>query len=288
MKSLCSRFVGSGRTHAKLYVVLGISLLLAIFIIYFFSIIYDGRGNNTISEGYVNEMNIFQTHKSQDMIQNNPQLLDATTSWKRHTQFSYHFYDNDACEKFMKELMPDVYPAYSKLSMGVMRADIWRYCIIYYYGGIYADADTICVREDPSDLVKDAEENTQLIVVPETDDVHLCQWIFAAPKQSPILKSVIDTCVERIMKWDGKMKEHIIHYLTGPGAFTAGIESYLQKQNLPTYQNKLQYVSYQTKVNPVLYVFPTEFHETYVKHLFAGDDIDHGWKPEATRRIHET
>ena len=36
-----------------------------------------------------------------------------------------------------------------------------------------------------------------LIVVPE-NDTHFCQWVFAAPANSPILKSIIDLSVERI------------------------------------------------------------------------------------------
>ena len=31
-----------------------------------------------------------------------------------------------------------------KLSLKVMKGDLWRYCVVYHYGGIYADADTIC------------------------------------------------------------------------------------------------------------------------------------------------
>ena len=30
------------------------------------------------------------------------------------------------------------------LPIAVMKADLWRYCVIYKYGGIYADADTVC------------------------------------------------------------------------------------------------------------------------------------------------
>jgi len=151
-----------------------------------------------------------------------------------------------------------------------MKADLWRYCIVYYYGGIYADADAICLI-NPSIML----QNAQFVIVPE-NNVHLCQWVFAAPKNSPFLKSVIDLSVKRIQEWDGKILDHIIHYLTGPGVFTDGIENYLKSINLPTFPNRSDYVDYQTKVNPILYVFPETFHQKYVKHFYTGGSNE-GW-----------
>ena len=48
-----------------------------------------------------------------------------------------------------------------------------------------------------------------LTIVPE-NETHLCQWVFSAPKNSPILKSIIDLSVERILNTPIK-GEHIIH-----------------------------------------------------------------------------
>ena len=169
-----------------------------------------------------------------------------------------------------------IYEAYTKLPLGVMKADLWRYCIVYRYGGIYADTDTIC-KVDPNIFLTDA----LLTIVPE-NSIHLCQWIFSAPAGSPILKSIIDLSVERILNISEIKGEHIIHHLTGPGAFTDGIEKYLKEHNLPTFDDKIKYFKYPDNTLRVFnYHF---FHTNIVQHLFTGQDID-GWKQERDKLL---
>jgi mannosyltransferase OCH1-like enzyme len=223
--------------------------------------------------------NIFQTHKSYDYINSNQKILNAIHSWMKYSyKFNYQFYTNEMCEEFIKNNFDDsVYEAYMKLPIQVMKADLWRYCILYKYGGIYADADTIC-KIDPSELIHD---NTFLICAPEGDNIHLCQWIFAAPMHSPILKNIIDLSVKRILSEEMK-GEHFIHYFTGPGVFTDGIENYLKKNNLPTYKNKKDYSKYSYSD---LSVFDHDsFHWYIIQHLFAGND-NNGWKNERQKLI---
>jgi mannosyltransferase OCH1-like enzyme len=222
------------------------------------------------------ENNIFQTHKSIEYIKSKPKILNAVKSWTKHSNnFKYFFYSDELCDKFMREKFSgNVYNAYLKLPMAVMKADLFRYCVIYFYGGIYADTDTICMV-NPYIFIKN---NSLLTIVPESDSIHLCQWVFSAPKNSPILKSIIDLSVEKILLAKEIKGEHVIHELTGPLVFTEGIEKYLKQHNKPTFSNKINYYKYPD--NKTLCVFNCDiFHSKIVKHLFAGDDDD-GWKKE--------
>jgi mannosyltransferase OCH1-like enzyme len=221
---------------------------------------------------------IFQTHKSLAYIASKPHIQNAVNSWKAYSKtFNYQFYTDVMCNTFIKEnFSADVYAAYMRCPLAVMKADLWRYCVIYHFGGIYADSDTICKR-DPTLFI---QGNAQLLIVPE-NSVHLCQWIFAAPKHSPILKSVIDLSVKRILEIPEIKGEHIIHHLTGPGVFTDGIESYLQNNNLPIFKDKNKYVNYP---DPILFVFNTVFHSNTVVHLYSGLDND-GWTKERDRKL---
>jgi len=217
--------------------------------------------------------NIFQTHKSLNYVKNKPHLSNAMKTWSKYSnEFNYYFYDNNMCDNFMKENFDAViYKAYSILPMGVMKADLWRYCILYKYGGIYADIDTIC-RINPNIFINNAE----LIVAPEPGCNYFCQWTFAASKGSPILKTIIDLSVERILNTPIK-GEHIIHYLTGPALFSDGIDEYLKENNLPTFEHKIEYFNYPS---PILKVFnKNNFHDKFIIHLGAGNDKD-GWKNE--------
>lgn len=186
------------------------------------------------------EKNMFKTHKSLNYILENKYLKNADNSWRKweNDGFKYYFYDDNMCNKFMDEYFPEIKDAYDKLPLAVMKADLWRYCIIYKYGGIYHDADTE-LKVNPLFLTN--YDNKYLIVVPE-NDVHFCQWVFAAPANSPVLKSIIDLSVKRIRDCKDYNYEHIVHHLTGPGVFTEGILNYLNdntdKKLIEYYKNK--------------------------------------------------
>lgn len=227
---------------------------------------------------------IFQTHKSIQYIQSKPKLQKALNSWRRFVpEFGYHFYTDEMCDDFMKtemveEFGEEIYEAYNRLPIAVMKADLWRYCIIYKYGGIYADADSICLC-DPNMFTL---YETQLVCAPENDNLHLCQWTFAAPPSSPLLKSIIELSVKRILTIPEIRGEHVIHYLTGPGVFTDGIEKYLHEHEMPIFDDKKQYYRYK---NPTMICFMAErFHETMIHHLFAGRDQD-GWTHERYQHL---
>jgi len=168
----------------------------------------------------------------------------------------------------MQNFSGKIYDAYKKLPLGVMKADLWRYCIIYRYGGIYADIDTVC-KINPNIFLTDA----LLTIVPE-NSTHLCQWVFSAPQGSPILKYIIDLSVDRIINIPDIKGQHIIHHLTGPGCFTSGIEKYLEENNKPIFNDKKKYFKYPTNTLRVFNYY--YFHDNIVKHLFSGQDSD-GW-----------
>ena len=222
--------------------------------------------------------NIFQTHKSIKYIRTKPKIYNATNSWKKYSnEFNYYFYNNKMCDDFIKTNFDEnIYKAYSILPMTVMKADLWRYCVIYKHGGIYADSDTIC-KINPAIFINDS----LLTVAPEPGHNYFCQWVFAAPANSPILKTIIDLCVKRILNTPIK-GENIIHYITGPALFSDGIKLYLKNNNKPIFKNINNYYNYP---DSILRVFNRDnFHKNIVQHLFAGDDND-GWKKERYSKL---
>jgi mannosyltransferase OCH1-like enzyme len=223
---------------------------------------------------------IFQTHKSFDYIKSQPAMQNAINSWIKYIpEFEYFFYTDQMCDDFIREKMgSQIYKAYQKLPLPVMKADLWRYCVIYYYGGIYADVDTICLT-DPKLFLK---PDSKLMVSPE-NDCHLCQWCFSAIPNSPILKKVIDLSVDRIINTTEIKGEHIIHYLTGPGVFTDGIENYLRENNLPIHnENKKNYSK--IKLEDIFFFNSDVFHNRLIKHLFFGQNSD-GWYYERFKKL---
>ena len=235
--------------------------------------------------------NIFQTHKSIDYIKKYPKLIYAMNTWRNNKHFNYYFSDDSSCDIFMKLYFPEIKDVYDRLPLKVMKADLWRYCIIYKYGGIYADIDTIA-KLDPSYLIN--QKGKDLIVVPE-DNIHFCQWVFAAPKSSPILKSIIDLSVDRIRNTKIIKGDHIVHYLTGPGVFTDGILKYMNENNIKNlgnlshdgiskYDNR-NIIKYEKNFIDNMFVFKSNyFHKKMVFHIGSGSWIN-GWKNETNRLL---
>lgn len=235
--------------------------------------------DNGEEKNYDIPKNIFITHKSMSYINSKPQLRICLNSWLKHkNNYKIFFYDDAACDSFIKNNFSEkVYKAYTRLPLSVMKSDLWRYCVIYKYGGIYTDADAEC-RINPDIFTS---PKTLLVCGPESDGVHLCQWCFAAPKNSPIMRSIIDLSVERILNIPKIKGEHVVHYLTGPLCFTEGIEKYLENKSKKTFLNKLQYKKYRSNI---MCVFDQQFFNKIIHHHFAGFHID-GWKNERNIKL---
>jgi mannosyltransferase OCH1-like enzyme len=88
---------------------------------------------------------IFQTWKQKllsDEMKTN--LLNLRN---QHKDFSFYLYDDDMCIKFLKEHYSiEVLYAFDTLLPGPYKADLWRYCVLYKYGGIYMDIKLNCIN----------------------------------------------------------------------------------------------------------------------------------------------
>ena len=78
----------------------------------------------------------------------------------RNPAHEYHFVDDAAQAAFMRtNVTGDVSEAYFSIDPenGAARADLWRYCVLYRYGGWYIDLDVGC-RTPLQDLHKAGDE----------------------------------------------------------------------------------------------------------------------------------
>lgn len=68
-------------------------------------------------------------------------------SWRQHNpDFAYRLFDDEACAAVVAQVAPDYLDDYLRLPFPVMRADFFRYAVIYRDGGLYADIDMQCLR----------------------------------------------------------------------------------------------------------------------------------------------
>lgn len=136
--------------------------------------------------------NLFQTFKTKEI---SPALQAFVDTWKEHNpEYTYKFYDDDMCDQFMKEFDVRAWKAYRRIIPGAFKADLWRYCILYKYGGVYVDVDTVCLGKIDDFL----NETTEFVTPIDLDDKLLYNTFIAAAPGSKILKDCIDTIVHNV------------------------------------------------------------------------------------------
>jgi hypothetical protein len=80
---------------------------------------------------------LFMTWRSK----NYPPRMKANIDYivANNPELSVHIYDNQECEQFLTQFPPEVLAAFQSLKPGAYKADLWRLCILYQFGGIYMD-----------------------------------------------------------------------------------------------------------------------------------------------------
>jgi hypothetical protein len=86
---------------------------------------------------------IHQTWKTKD----DPRVDRLRLSWiDRHPGFQYVLYDDHDIDRFIRKYFDDrVYFTYKRIVNGSLKADFFRYCVLYIHGGVYVDIDLYCV-----------------------------------------------------------------------------------------------------------------------------------------------
>lgn len=100
--------------------------------------------------------NLFQTWETKNISEDLQQIVNT---WKiNNPEYNHSLYDSKEREEFIKNnFNSSVYNAYCKIIPGAFKADLWRYCILYMYGGVYIDIYTLCLGSISNFLNKDID-----------------------------------------------------------------------------------------------------------------------------------
>ena len=161
---------------------------------------------------------------------------------------------------------------------------MWRYAVVYAQGGVYADVDTDCVKPISSWLRPECD-----ILIGLENDVHFCQWTFAAIPRSPYLKSVLQLIVERLdfQKGLNITDGDFVHHYTGPGVFTNGIGRALaERLKLPSHSvtwSPRQWMEYLRRIggaksHGICLEDQDFFGGNNVQNIYASQQSFPGWK----------
>merc|ERR1719261_2090721 len=79
--------------------------------------------------------------------------------YKKNQEYEFIISGDDVSDEFMKspEVKKEWQQAYTKARNGAEKADIWRYAVMYLYGGVYMDADCTAIAPFSEVIEKDAK-----------------------------------------------------------------------------------------------------------------------------------
>lgn len=148
--------------------------------------------------------NILQTYKHSKLpkfIKNN--LLKLNPGW------SYNFYDDNQVKDFLKKEYPSiVLEKFNSFTKGPHKADLFRVCWLYKYGGVYVDID-VEFFEPLDNIINniDGDLFTMPITEAKYDRKRLLNCFIIANKGNPLIKE----CIINILKIDNKDLLKIYH-----------------------------------------------------------------------------
>jgi predicted GH43/DUF377 family glycosyl hydrolase len=90
-------------------------------------------------------LNLFQTWHTLELPPKMKQTVELLKL--QNPEFTHYLYDDEMCRDFIeKNFDKDILYSFDKLKPGAYKSDLWRYCILYKYGGIYLDIKYNCVN----------------------------------------------------------------------------------------------------------------------------------------------
>jgi len=198
-------------------------------------------------------------------------------------EYSHELYDDSDRFFFIKENYgKQVSDAYESLNLGVAKADLWRYAILYKNGGIYLDLDS----QIYSNLNSLIHENDKALISREGNPNTFVQWCLMFDKNHPILENTLKRCVYNILN----KTTNDIFELTGPIAFSNAIRDVLSPLKLDLYytddytinqkMENCEFSNIKTKIYSIDYKNYCNFKHEYSESLY--EETSH-WKTQIGR-----
>lgn len=113
---------------------------------------------------------------------------------KYASNYEHKIYDDNDCIKIIEDNFPKYYvDVFKRMKLGAHKADLFRYCILFLYGGIYLDIKTQLIEPIP-------EFETGLHVCIGLDRKHVYNGIIIAPPGHKIFINLIEYSIKYYRK----------------------------------------------------------------------------------------
>lgn len=204
------------------------------------------------------QKNIWQTWKvgldHHDFPAKYRQFSESWTA--KNPGYKHNLITDDQCDALINDIysaVPDVAEAWNAMPKSILKADFFRYLILFARGGVYSDIDTVGLKPveqwlSANETINDRANHAGLVVGIEADPdrpdwaewyarrIQFCQWTIQAKKGHPMLRELIAKITELTLtrKKKGQLKKVLgkdaggdIMNWTGPGIWTDTVFEYM-------------------------------------------------------------
>lgn len=227
---------------------------------------------------------------------------EPEASWTMlHPTFVHEVITDSVAAHLIKHLyasIPEILDAYNSLPVPVLKADFFRYLILFARGGIYSDIDTAALKSATEWVPPEVDRSSYGMVIgieadPDREDwaqwysrrIQFCQWTIQSKPGHPILRDVIANITEEALrrKAEGRLTKDTngIVEFTGPAIWTDAIFNFFNDPEYFDMSNSKGNISWHhftgmtsaKKVGDVV-VLPITSFSPGVRQMGAGEDDD--------------
>jgi mannosyltransferase OCH1-like enzyme len=159
-------------------------------------------------------------------------FIDNLRTW-HFDDHSVYFHDDAAVERLLTKFWPSfphIPVAVKCLRSGAAKADLWRYLVLWEYGGIYTDIDNAPGKFWNASTI--ALDDDAFFVVEKLGV--LSQFFLAASPKHPLLYLAVHQTLHRLLNIDHVGKQ-FIPQVTGPGALKVAFKYFMRTQETTHY-----------------------------------------------------
>jgi len=140
-----------------------------------------------------------------------------------HTLF---LHDDDAVDRLLNRWWPEfpsIHDVENCMMPGAAIADLWRYIVLWEYGGIYTDIDNSpgpWLWNESGSAITNATD----ALFEQEKGGFPSQYFFAASPHHPVMYLAVQNALLRVMEVKSIMKQYV-PFVTGPGAIKSAVVS---------------------------------------------------------------
>eukprot|EP00934_Nitzschia_sp_Nitz4_P001274 Nitzschia sp. Nitz4//scaffold28_size193895//138668//139897//NITZ4_001676-RA/size193895-augustus-gene-0.311-mRNA-1//-1//CDS//3329546015//1274//frame0 len=144
--------------------------------------------------------------------------------------YSLYFHDDTAVDRLLAKYVP-AFPHLQLVSecthSGAGKADIWRYLVLWEYGGVYTDIDNAPgPKFENGTSIQDDDEAFFIV---ERLGV-LSQYFMASSPRHPFMYIALMECLARLVNYVDNIGDQFVPYITGPGVTKAAMQRFMKDE----------------------------------------------------------